>query len=48
MTADEATTPTRRAAKSEPSVLFDAPGPRARLRNNVLTLIAFIVLLLIA
>ncbi|MEQ4718336.1 amino acid ABC transporter permease [Nonomuraea sp. B19D2] len=30
------------------SVLFDAPGPRARLRNNVLTLLSVAVLLLIA
>ncbi|MEV0232418.1 amino acid ABC transporter permease [Nonomuraea sp. NPDC050786] len=30
------------------SVLFDAPGPRARLRNNVLTLLSVVVLLLIA
>ncbi|MGN9838047.1 amino acid ABC transporter permease [Nonomuraea sp. H19] len=30
------------------SVLFDAPGPRARLRNNALTLLSVAVLLLIA
>ncbi|MFB4282173.1 amino acid ABC transporter permease [Nonomuraea sp. MTCD27] len=30
------------------SVLFDAPGPRARLRNNALTLLSVVVLLLIA
>ncbi|GAA3596719.1 amino acid ABC transporter permease [Nonomuraea rosea] len=30
------------------SVLFDAPGPRARLRNNVLTLVSVAILLLIA
>jgi glutamate transport system permease protein len=47
-TTEEAVAPARRPTKSEPSVLFDAPGPRARLRNNVLTLIAFIVILLIA
>lgn len=33
---------------SEPSVLFDAPGPKARLRSNLYTLIALIVLLGIA
>jgi glutamate transport system permease protein len=42
------TAPARRPTKNKPSVLFDAPGPRARLRNNILTLIAAIVLLLLA
>jgi len=32
----------------EPSVLFDAPGPRARLRNNALTLLGAIGLLIVA
>ena len=27
------------------NVLFDAPGPRARLRNNILTLLAVVVVL---
>ncbi|GAB3983435.1 amino acid ABC transporter permease [Actinoallomurus acanthiterrae] len=35
----------RRAKKSESSVLFDAPGPKARLRNNILTLVSAIVIL---
>jgi glutamate transport system permease protein len=35
----------RRAKKPEASVLFDAPGPKARLRNNILTLISAIVIL---
>ncbi|MGH3373160.1 MAG: amino acid ABC transporter permease [Actinoallomurus sp.] len=39
--------PARRPTKNKPSVLFDAPGPRARLRNNVLTLVAVVVLLVI-
>jgi glutamate transport system permease protein len=38
----------RRPTKNKPSVLFDAPGPRARLRNNIITLVAVVVLLLIA
>ncbi|MFC7644124.1 amino acid ABC transporter permease [Streptosporangium lutulentum] len=32
---------------SQASVLFDAPGPRARLRNNVLTLLATVALVAI-
>nr|WP_141961463.1 amino acid ABC transporter permease [Actinoallomurus bryophytorum] len=48
MPADtQAAAPARRPSKSKPSVLFDAPGPRARLRNNVLTLIAAVVLLFV-
>jgi len=39
--------PARRRTKSKPSVLFDAPGPRARLRNNILTLVAAVILLLV-
>ncbi|MFL6057102.1 MAG: amino acid ABC transporter permease [Actinoallomurus sp.] len=35
----------RRAKKPQGSVLFDAPGPKARLRNNVLTLLSAIVIL---
>ncbi|GAA4626014.1 amino acid ABC transporter permease [Actinoallomurus vinaceus] len=35
----------RRAKKAQASVLFDAPGPKARLRNNILTLVAAIVIL---
>lgn len=41
------TAPTRRPTKNKPSVLFDAPGPRARLRNNIMTLVAAVVLLLL-
>ncbi|MFB9833285.1 amino acid ABC transporter permease [Actinoallomurus acaciae] len=40
--------PARRPTKNKPSVLFDAPGPRARLRNNIITLVAAVVLLFIA
>jgi glutamate transport system permease protein len=39
--------PARRPKKAQASVLFDAPGPRARLRYNVLTLISSLVLLAI-
>jgi glutamate transport system permease protein len=41
------TTPVRaaRRKKSEPSVLFDAPGPRARVRNNIITLVSALVVL---
>jgi glutamate transport system permease protein len=44
------TKPASRPAKkkAEQSVLFDAPGPRARLRHNILTLISAIVILGIA
>jgi glutamate transport system permease protein len=35
----------RKAKKAQASVLFDAPGPKARLRNNILTLISAIVIL---
>jgi glutamate transport system permease protein len=38
----------RKAKKSGASVLYDAPGPRARLRNNVLTLLSLVVVLAIA
>jgi len=48
MTTEAEPARTRRPTKDKPSVLFDAPGPRARLRNNVLTLAGAIVLLLIA
>jgi glutamate transport system permease protein len=34
--------------KAKPSVLYDAPGPRARLRNNVLTLASLVLILGIA
>jgi glutamate transport system permease protein len=34
--------------KPKASVLYDAPGPRARLRNNVLTLVSLVVVLGIA
>jgi glutamate transport system permease protein len=34
-----------RKSKQQVSVLFDAPGPRARLRNNVITLVAALILL---
>ena len=50
-----ATTPTLTKAsppvkkkKQQPSVLFDAPGPRARLTNNMITLVGLVVLLAIA
>ena len=33
---------------AQASVLFDTPGPRARLRNNVLTLLAVVALLAVA
>jgi glutamate transport system permease protein len=47
MTAtDTEAAPARRPTKNKPSVLFDAPGPRARLRNNIVTLVAAVVLLL--
>lgn len=49
--ADAGTTaakPARRPSRSKPSVLFDAPGPRARLRNNIITLFAAVLLLLVA
>ncbi|GAA0365124.1 amino acid ABC transporter permease [Actinoallomurus spadix] len=36
-----------RAAKRQASVLFDAPGPKARMRHNILTLISAIVILAI-
>jgi glutamate transport system permease protein len=35
----------RRPKKSKASVLYDAPGPRARLRNNILTLASLVVIL---
>src|SRR6266545_572811 len=38
----------RRPKKSKASILYDAPGPRARLRNNALTLISLVVVLAIA
>jgi glutamate transport system permease protein len=44
---DTEAAPARRRTKNKPSVLFDAPGPRARLRNNIVTLVAVIVLLFI-
>jgi glutamate transport system permease protein len=46
-TTDASSAPSRRPSKNKPSVLFDAPGPRARLRNNIITLVAAIVLLLV-
>ncbi|MBO2446606.1 amino acid ABC transporter permease [Actinomadura barringtoniae] len=46
-TAPAVRKPRRRIGK-EPSVLFDAPGPRARVRNNILTGVAVVVLLAIA
>lgn len=49
-TASEATGPRLRrpGKKAAASVLYDAPGPRARLRNNVLTLVSLVVVLGIA
>jgi glutamate transport system permease protein len=38
----------RRPKKAQASVLYDAPGPRARLRNNLLTLVSLVVVLGIA
>jgi glutamate transport system permease protein len=38
----------RRPKKDKASVLYDAPGPRARLRNNVLTLASLVVILGVA
>jgi glutamate transport system permease protein len=35
----------RQSKKAQASVLYDAPGPRARLRNNVLTLVSLVVIL---
>jgi glutamate transport system permease protein len=35
------------AAKKQASVLFDVPGPRARLRNNILTLVFVVGLLVV-
>ncbi|MCO6006387.1 amino acid ABC transporter permease [Actinoallomurus purpureus] len=35
----------RRAEKPQASVLFDAPGPKARLRHNILTLVAAVAIL---
>ena len=40
--------PPRRPKKAQASVLYDAPGPRARLRNNIFTLVALVVILGIA
>jgi glutamate transport system permease protein len=40
--------PPRPAKKAEASVLYDVPGPRARLRNNVLTLVSLIAVLAVA
>jgi glutamate transport system permease protein len=34
-----------RRAKKQASILFDAPGPKARLRHNILTLVSAIVIL---
>jgi glutamate transport system permease protein len=47
VTAGEGERP-RRPKKAKASVLYDAPGPRARLRNNVLTLVSLIIVLAIA
>jgi glutamate transport system permease protein len=35
----------RRAKKPHASVLFDAPGPKARMRHNILTLVSALVIL---
>jgi glutamate transport system permease protein len=40
--------PPRKARKQELSILFDAPGPRARVRNAVLSVISVVALLAIA
>lgn len=53
MTADPATEtvsppPRRRRRQPAASVLYDVPGPRARIRNNVLTLVSLVVFAIIA
>jgi len=40
--------PKKAPKKAKSSVLYDAPGPRARLRNNVFTLVSLLVVLGIA
>ena len=46
---DTVSAPPRRRRKQEAaSVLYDVPGPRARIRNNVITLVAVLVFALIA
>jgi glutamate transport system permease protein len=47
VTTDTKTVRARRA-KNQPSVLFDALGPRARLRNNIITLVSALVVLAVA
>jgi len=47
MTAVTTPKPTKRPAKEQPSVLFDAPGPRARMRYRIYTAISALVLLAI-
>ncbi|WP_433326280.1 amino acid ABC transporter permease [Spirillospora sp. CA-294931] len=49
MTTTDVTPKKKRPPKvQEPSVLFDAPGPRARVRNHILTAIAVAIFLAIA
>jgi glutamate transport system permease protein len=48
VTTPEAPPARRPAKKTNASPLFDAPGPRARVRNNIITLISVVVLLAIA
>ncbi|HEY7489213.1 MAG TPA: amino acid ABC transporter permease [Streptosporangiaceae bacterium] len=48
LTEAAAAQPARRPKRDKTSVLYDAPGPRARLRNNILTLVSLIVILAIA
>lgn len=40
--------PKRRRKQQATGVLYDVPGPRARIRNNVVTLVAVLVFMLIA
>ncbi|KAB2345635.1 amino acid ABC transporter permease [Actinomadura rudentiformis] len=47
-TLDKPAAKPRKAKKSEPSVLFDAPGPRARVRNNIIAVVGTLILLAIA
>jgi len=42
---DEQVSKPRRAKKSEASLLFDAPGPRARARNNIIAVVGALILL---
>jgi len=45
---DAAREPRRRRRTQAASVLYDVPGPRARIRNNILTLVSLLVFAIIA